>query len=171
MTPSFGLPSVICETNIHKILIIDTFMQAIITRKWRRDGYTIGCLTIDGQFFCHTCEDTDRNLHDFMSTSDIREIKEYGNTAIPCGKYRVLMDYSPKYKRLMPHICDVKGFEGIRIHSGNTSADSEGCVLLGVAVLDEDGIPTKDWVGSSRATCTAFEQLLTAAGSCDLEVR
>lgn len=147
-------------------------MKVVVIRQWRRKDYTIGVMYIDGQFFCHTCEDADRNLHDFMDMSDIVDKKVYGNTAIPCGRYDVVTDYSNKYKRNMPHICNVKGFEGIRIHSGNSSKDSEGCLLLGKAVLGNDLAPTKDWVGSSRDTVAAFEKKLAAAGGeCEIEIR
>ena len=147
-------------------------MKVVVIRKWRREEYTIGEMYIDGKFFCHVCEDTDRNLHDFMDVSVIASVKVYARTAIPCGRYEVVTDYSNKYKRNMPHICNVKGFEGIRIHSGNSSKDSEGCLLLGKAVLGKDGAPTKDWVGSSRDTVASFETFLRMAGGrCEIEIR
>jgi hypothetical protein len=57
--------------------------------------------------------------------------KRYGETAIPTGHYEVEITYSPKYKRMMPEIKDVKGFSGIRIHSGNTAKDTLGCLIVG----------------------------------------
>lgn len=52
-------------------------------------------------------------------------------TAIPAGRYRVTIDMSTRFKRMMLHILDVPGFDGIRIHSGNTAEDTDGCPLVG----------------------------------------
>ena len=57
--------------------------------------------------------------------------KRYGETAIPYGTYKVEITYSPKYKKLMPEVKNVKGFSGIRIHSGNTAKDTLGCLIIG----------------------------------------
>lgn len=102
-----------------------------VHRKYRKPGYSIGILSIDGKVICNTLEDTDRGLRKEMSEKEIAKIKIKGKTAIPIGKYSVIMTYSPRFKRQMPLVCDVKGFSGIRIHSGNTAADTEGCILCG----------------------------------------
>lgn len=139
-------------------------MLVVIERKWKKDTYTIGRVFIDGNFFANSMEDRDRGLIKNMPLVDIRRIKVYGETAIPTGKYKVTMTYSPKYKRVMPQIMNVKGFTGIRIHSGNTAADSLGCILLGKN--DKVG-----WISNSRETCKKFEELLNkAGGTCDLEI-
>lgn len=100
-------------------------------RKYRKSGYTIGLLYINGRFICNTLEDTDRGLTDKMSANEIAAVKVKGKTAIPTGTYPVMMSYSPRFKKQMPLICGVKGFEGIRIHSGNSAEDTEGCILCG----------------------------------------
>ena len=105
--------------------------QVQIIRKYKKKDYTIGLLYIDGQFFCNTIEDTDRGLKQDMQIDQIKKIKQYGVTAIPTGTYEVEITYSPKFKKNLPLIKNVKGFEGIRIHSGNTAKDSLGCILLG----------------------------------------
>lgn len=66
-----------------------------------------------------------------MTVEEIKKIKVYGETAIPKGTYTVTLTYSNRFKKIMPLINNVKGFEGIRIHSGTTSKDSAGCVLVG----------------------------------------
>lgn len=93
--------------------------------------YTIGRLFVDGKYVCDTIEDRDRGLTDSMTLEEIMRLKKYGETAIPYGTYRVQITYSPKFKKMMPILIGVKGFEGVRIHSGNTSKDSLGCLLVG----------------------------------------
>lgn len=132
-------------------------MEILLERAWKRDTYTIGRVTIDGKRFCESIEDTDRGLHQDMPEKEIAKVKVYGATAIPAGEYTVKMTYSPKYKRTMPEVLDVKGFRGIRIHSGNTAEDSLGCILL--------GRNTKvGMVTDSRKTCKEFEKMLQQVG-------
>lgn len=107
-------------------------MKLELHRKYRKDGYTIGLLYIDGKFICNTLEDTDRGLTYDMSEAAIAAIKVKSKTAIPTGLYKVLMTYSPRFKKAMPILCNVRGFSGIRIHSGNTAEDTEGCILCGM---------------------------------------
>ena len=106
-------------------------MKLELVRIANRPTYCIGKLYIDGVWFCDTIEDTDRGLDDSMSVDEILKKKIKGETAIPTGIYKIEITYSPKYKRMMPLILGVKGYSGIRIHSGNTSKDTEGCLLVG----------------------------------------
>lgn len=106
-------------------------MILTLRRIARKDTYTIGKLYIDGVYMCDTIEDKDRGLDDSMDEKEIKAKKVYGETAIPYGTYKVSITYSPKFKKMMPLIEDVKGFSGIRIHSGNTAKDSLGCIIVG----------------------------------------
>lgn len=106
-------------------------MEIDLHRKYKKDGYTIGKLSINGKSICDTLEDTDRELTSDMSEEEIKERKVFGKTAIPIGEYEVVMTYSNRFKKQMPLLLDVKGFSGIRIHSGNTAEDTEGCILCG----------------------------------------
>lgn len=106
-------------------------MKLTLVRIANRPTYCIGKLYIDGVYFCDTIEDTDRGLDDSMSVKEVLGRKIKGQTAIPTGTYTVDITYSPKYKRMMPLLLNVKGYSGIRIHSGNTSKDTEGCLLVG----------------------------------------
>ena len=106
-------------------------MKLKLVRKWRKETYTIGDLYVDGKWFCNVIEDRDRGLDDSMGLAEIMSKKRYGETCIPYGTYKVEITYSPKYKRLMPEIKNVKGFSGIRIHSGNTAKDTLGCLIIG----------------------------------------
>ena len=106
-------------------------MELTLKRIAKKDTYTIGKLYVDGEYFCDTLEDKDRGLTSDMSLEDIKKVKVYGQTAIPSGRYRVTMNMSSRFKKVMPLLLYVPGFDGIRIHSGNTAADTQGCILLG----------------------------------------
>jgi hypothetical protein len=106
-------------------------MRITLIRIANKPTYTIGKLYIDGVYFCDVLEDVDRGLDDSMEEKEIKTKKIKGQTAIPTGIYTVKITYSPKYKKLMPLIENVKGYQGIRIHSGNTHKDTEGCLLVG----------------------------------------
>lgn len=113
-------------------------------RHYKGPDYSIGRLSVDGKYFCDTLEDTDRGLTDKDSTGEIVRRKIYGRTAIPRGRYKVVLNvksprYSqPRYKNTygsidgyLPRLLNVKGFEGILIHVGNTHTDTDGCILVG----------------------------------------
>lgn len=119
-------------------------MTLTLDRKYKLPTYTIGKLYIDGEYFCDTLEDKDRGLTDSMSVSEISKLKIKGETAIPTGKYKVTVTYSNRFKKMMPLINDVKGFEGIRIHSGNTDKDTEGCILVGFNKIKGNVINSRD---------------------------
>lgn len=118
-------------------------MELIVDRKWKKQNYTISNLTVNGEWFCNVLEDTDRGLDDSMSLAKIKELKKASITAIPSGTYEVTLDViSPRfctnsfYKQVcdgkLPRLLNVKGFEGILIHAGNTDKDTAGCLLVGV---------------------------------------
>ena len=106
-------------------------MELKIKRIARKEDYTIGRMYIDGAYFCDTLEDTDRGMKQDMPLSELKEIKVAGRTAIPTGKYCVYLTRSPKFGKVLPLIYDVPAFTGIRIHSGNTDEDTQGCILVG----------------------------------------
>jgi hypothetical protein len=117
-------------------------MILTLKRIYTCKDYTIGHLYVDGSYICDTLEDTDRMLDSSMSLEQIAKIKVKGMTAIPTGRYKVLMNIvSPKYskskyymnicKGRVPRLDNVPGYSGVLIHVGNTAADTEGCLLLG----------------------------------------
>lgn len=85
---------------------------------------TLGEMFLDGRLFGQTLEDTDR----YLETGGKKIAKE---TAIPRGRYLVSLNYSTRFRKIMPWIHDVPGFSGVRIHGGTTNKDTEGCPLLG----------------------------------------
>lgn len=106
-------------------------MELLLTRlrKYSTDKSTIGVLTHNGQKICYILEDCDRGLDSSMSIPFIESKKVYGKTAIPTGSYEIIINYSNRFKKPLPLLLNVKGFEGIRIHPGNTEVDSLGCLL------------------------------------------
>ena len=118
-------------------------LELLVDRKYKKETYTIGNLYVDGEWFCNTLEDKDRGLKSSMSLEEINEAKVYAETAIPAGRYKVIMDVvSPKYNRVkwykdnfggrMPRLENVKGFSGVLIHPGTTAVDSAGCIIVGL---------------------------------------
>lgn len=114
-------------------------MELLLKRIYKTNTSTIGELSVDGKFECYTLEDVER------------AVKIKNETAIPKGKYKVIITPSNRFKRDLPLLKNVLGFEGIRIHSGNTNHDTEGCILVGQT-------RSTDYVGNSRK---AFDKLFT----------
>jgi hypothetical protein len=102
-------------------------MKMLLKRKLMGETTTIGELYVDGTFECFTCEDK------------VREdgVKVPGATAIPAGEYAVRVTWSNRFGKSLPQLMSVPGFEGIRIHPGNTAADTEGCILPGVSKMPD----------------------------------
>lgn len=92
---------------------------------------TFGALYIGAGFECHTLEDPVRD--DPVPETLENEAKEPGRTAIPPGRYEVVLTWSPRFRRVMPELKSVPGFTGVRIHPGNTHQDTAGCILPGKA--------------------------------------
>lgn len=103
---------------------------------FKGDKYTISKLYIDGKYYCDTIEDTVRDLplecpYTSRGQSCRCNEKIYSETAIPAGTYKVIVTMSNKFGRELPLLVDVPHFLGIRIHRGNTSKDSSGCIIVG----------------------------------------
>ena len=98
-------------------------MELLLQRFYLCEEYTVGRLSVNGVYFCDTLEDRVRDLS--------HEAKIPGRTAIPAGRYEVIVTYSPRFRRKLPRLLDVPGFTGILIHRGNTPDDTSGCILPG----------------------------------------
>ena len=101
---------------------------------------TFGKLYINGAFYAYTCEDKVRDLSGGCGN------KVQNETAIDFGKYEVALTFSNHFQKYLPLLLNVKCFEGIRIHGGNTAADSEGCILVGA----ESDMKSKIWNCASK---------------------
>lgn len=118
-------------------------MEILVTRRIFQLKATIGDLTFpsnENNFLCNVLEDRDRNLNQTDSLEHINLVKVYGETAIPYGRYKLVLDWSDRFQCIMPHILDVPGFIGIRMHIGNTDKDTSGCQLMGMYEGGEDFI-------------------------------
>lgn len=123
-------------------------MELKVIRKTKTSVYAAGKFSIDGVEKYYSLEDADRGLNDSMKTEDITKLKVFAKTAIPRGRYQVVVNYSDHFKQFMPLLIGVKGFEGVRIHSGNKPEDTEGCILIGL----EDS--SDGFMGDSRKAYT-----------------
>lgn len=128
-------------------------MKLLLKRQPSSAKSTIGELYVDGVFECHTLEDV------------VRDVKIHGETAIPAGTYKVIINMSNRFKRLLPLLLNVPDFEGVRIHSGNSDADTSGCVLVGT--YDPK---TPDWVSGSRIAFDKLFAKMQAAKDITLEI-
>lgn len=127
-------------------------MRLVLKREIFEKDFTKGRLWIDGAPFCDTIEDTVRDGE-----------KVHGETAVPAGQYDVVITWSPRFRKTLPLVLRVPGFEGIRIHSGNTAEDSEGCIIVG-------DYTKRGWVSNSRATMTRLMAKLESASAITLEI-
>lgn len=100
-------------------------LECTLQREILDDEFTLGRMYVAGVHYCFTCEDADRELETFPGA------KINGESAIPCGRYRVTKSISNRFGRVMPLVVDVPGFSGVRFHGGNGPDDTEGCPLLG----------------------------------------
>lgn len=126
-------------------------MQITIKRLHKTDASTIGELLIDGVWECYTLEDVER------------PVKIKAETAIPKGTYKVIINMSNRFKRLMPLLLNVPNFEGVRIHAGNSNHDTEGCILVGQS-------RNKNYIGQSRKAYSKLFKKMQAAENITLTI-
>lgn len=119
-------------------------MKLELKRAYIGKTYTIGHLYVDGEFLGDTLEDIPR------------DVKIMNETCIPTGDYKVILNESNRFKRVMPLLLQVPNFEGIRIHAGNTEADTSGCILVGKNTA-------RGMLSESRATFDKLFSMMTKA--------
>lgn len=106
-------------------------MNLTLLRDRLTDRATTGRLFIDGLLECVTLEDCDRGLRQAVNLAINKGRKRGGTTAIPTGRYRVVVNRSPRFGVLTPRLQNVPAFEGVLIHPGNDDDDTDGCILVG----------------------------------------
>ena len=119
-------------------------MKLNLKRLHKTNNSTIGELSIDNKFECYVIEDVER------------QEKVFGKTAIPKGTYEVVITMSNRFKKPLPLLLNVPNYEGVRIHTGNTALDTEGCLILGKT-------RAIDFVGQSRDAMKSFMPKLESA--------
>lgn len=132
-------------------------MKLLLNRFQLTETCTIGHLYLEQLYFCDILEDKYRG-------DDLSENKKvYGKTAIPCGTYKVILTKSNRFKIITPELLKVPFFEGIRIHSGNTDKDTDGCLLCGV----KSGLSVID----SRKTFKKLMEKLKGKENLSIEIK
>lgn len=121
-------------------------MKLKLARKWFTEVSTTGVLYVDDKFFCYTLEDVVRPAGE----------KVLGRTAIPWGTYPLVVTFSDRFQKPLPLLIGVPNFVGVRIHAGNTAADTEGCILVGSS-------HSKDFVGGSQMAMSKLLDKLDGA--------
>jgi hypothetical protein len=113
-------------------------MKAIL--KNIRDTYskksTISKLYVNDTFICDVLEDICRDTNRDGDLNDLGETKVYGETAIPAGTYKMIINISPRFKKLLPRLIGVAGYDGVLIHTGNLPEHTHGCLLVGTRGID-----------------------------------
>jgi hypothetical protein len=118
-----------------------------------KDTHTIGKMYLDGQYECYTLEDVVR-----------KGAKVNGQTAIPTGTYNLIINHSNRFNRDLPLLENVPNFTGVRIHAGNTSAHTEGCILVGTTWSG------KDFIGNSRVAFNKLFEKLKKAKTATIKI-
>lgn len=124
-----------------------------VNRKIKLNDCQIGEMLIDGVHFAYTLEDV------------TRDVKIYGETAIPAGEYDVIVDYSNHFAKELPHILNVKGFDGVRIHGGNSAKDTLGCILIG-----KDMYPAMHKIANCAEVVADLIAKIKSAGTANLKI-
>ena len=128
-------------------------MKIVCERFMFDKSYTMSRVYVDGEFFCFGIEPYDASITSETPVDDIKALKEkHGKIAVGLGEYELIYNWSKKYQKMLPLVKDTPGFSGVRLHAGNSSADTRACLCLGKFFKN-------GYVCESRATMTKFINL------------
>lgn len=130
-------------------------MNLLLQRTTKTPQSTEGQLFVDNDFQCYTLEPTYRE----QPNVPVSAWKVFGSTAIPVGTYAVEVTYFYRDQYYTPQLDNVPGFDGIRIHIGNFPKDTEGCILVG------DQIGQDEVLNSKVAFDALFAKIQAARGN------
>lgn len=139
-------------------------MKLLLVRRASLAGCTIGDISIDAEFECYSLEDQVREIPNVP----VSAWKVAGETAIPQGTYQVIVTHSPHFGRDLPLLVNVPGFSGVRIHPGNTKADTDGCVLVGQKIGEAEVMDSRK---AFDALFEKIEAALDLGELCHIEIR
>lgn len=140
-----------------------------LVRDVRHEKSTIGNLSVDGVFECYILEDKDRELDVTMKLEQINKIKVHGETAIPYGRYKIVITRSNRFSLAagkdvyLPELLAVPGYAGVRIHTGNKPEHTEGCLLPGT-------VKREDKVENSATAFLTLNEKINAAIKAGKEI-
>lgn len=130
-------------------------MRLILKRIHFGDTFTVGQLYEETAYglspLCYTLEDKVRQVEG----QPVSSWKVQNETAIPRGTYPVSITFSNRFQTRLPLLSNVDGYTGVRIHSGNSSKNTEGCILVG---MTWDG--KSDWIGSSKVAMSSLMPII-----------
>lgn len=139
------------------------FMEILCKRRESKNDSTIGELWIEGKLVCYTLEDIVREV----AGEPVEKWKVNEKTAIPSGRYKVTLETSSRFGPDTITLNKVPGFTSIRVHGGNTSADTEGCPLLGLKVDEAKGTIVG---GTSKPAVDKLKKIVKEAFDKEQEV-
>lgn len=137
-------------------------LQLKLVRDVFEEDFTLSSLYhSDGRHLFYICEDAVREV----PGEPVSKWKVHGQTAIPRGNYKVVITFSNRFQKHLPLLLDVPGFEGIRIHAGNSCDNTEGCLLPGLSRDAEKGL-----VLNSKAAMAKLQPMIQNALATGKEV-
>lgn len=131
-------------------------MQLILQRAKTINNTQLGELFVNNKFFCYTLEDK------------IRDVKIKHETCIPEGTYNIILNLSQRFKTILPLLQNVPQFEGIRIHAGNTTEDTSGCILVGSNINGETLLHSKTTL---QQLLLLFQKAIKASEKIEIIIR
>jgi hypothetical protein len=127
--------------------------EVLVVRDTFFEDCTLGKMYINGVYECETLEDKVREIIDVP----VADWKIKAITAIPVGMYKLTLSMSNRFKKVLPELHSVPGYTGVRIHSGNTGQDSEGCILVGQRRVGHSVTLSRDAMAALQAKLEKLE--------------